>query len=172
LLKSSFFGVYLLNIVSDFRREKSLKLIVYLTCTIIRAIFANKYLFSIATRGRGEVRCLQASNTWSKKLKSGECELSKARSSQTSNCKYCIRFSTGKITKINPAFDLHNHSCDIATEVAVTKKSGTAITAAIDQVSEVLFLGYEATTYVHNGVVLSDVNIRSILNSSWLQLLQ
>ena len=85
--------------------------------------FANKFFFTIATRGRGEVRCVQASNTWSKKLESGECELSKARSSQTSNCKYCNKFSTGKITKINRVFDLHNHPYDNATAVAVTKKS-------------------------------------------------
>jgi len=138
--------------------------------------FANKFLFSIAKRGRREARCSQASNSWSRKVKRGEYELQRASSSQTSNCEYCINVSTGKVTKINRVYSLHNHPCDVPTAVAVVKKSGKAISMAIDQVSEILVPWIRGNNkidcntvrktiepYIENDVVLSDVTSRSIL---------
>mmetsp|Transcript_3518 Transcript_3518/g.7404 ORF Transcript_3518/g.7404 Transcript_3518/m.7404 type:complete len:304 (-) Transcript_3518:97-1008(-) len=145
--------------------------------------FANEHGFVVSNRQLCNKKCSRAATYKSKKIAAGEYAIGVKSTSLVTDCPWEVKWSSGKKTEITRVDGMHNHACDIASEVMAIKKSGKAVQTAVSQVTAVLapllntdknldcdLIRNIIRPYVSPEIILDDKNIRSIMRGAYREM--
>mmetsp|Transcript_8058 Transcript_8058/g.13712 ORF Transcript_8058/g.13712 Transcript_8058/m.13712 type:complete len:688 (-) Transcript_8058:40-2103(-) len=145
--------------------------------------FANEHGFVVSNRQLCNKKCSRAATYKSKTIAAGEYAIGVKSTSLVTDCPWEVKWSSGKKTEITRVNGMHNHACDIASEVMAIKKSGKAVQTAVSQVTAVLapllntdknldcdLIRNIIRPYVSPEIILDDKNIRSIMRGAYREM--